>query len=96
MYTNRLTNNDILIKMEKTVTIIVGIIVIALCSYMGYTIHQSELRKKELDKKKSDCLDKEKEYLELIKYRAELSMPKTTPSANGKTKNKKVDVAKHN
>lgn len=97
--------------MEKAINIIVGIVVIAAAAFFCYSIQQEQLRRKEIDKKMSDNLQDQKEINKIIKEKLDsgklnlmgldekgghVFAKATLPSANGKKKNKKVDVAKHN
>lgn len=52
--------------MKNTIQIIAAIVVIAALSYVTYLTYQDNIRKKELDKKMSDNLDKNKEINDLI------------------------------
>lgn len=52
--------------MKNTIQVIAAIVVIAALSYVTYLAYQDNIRKKELDKKMSDNLDKNKEINDLI------------------------------
>lgn len=86
--------------MEKAVNIICAVVIITVFSFMGYFGYQSNLRAKELDKKKSDCLDKEKELLDLAKKKIEeegiriVVSSIAKPSSNGHKKEKKIKLKK--
>lgn len=57
--------------MRNTIIIIAGVVVIAAMAFFVYTIQQSEIRKKELDKKMSDNLEQQKQINELIRKKLE-------------------------
>lgn len=86
--------------MEKTINIIVAIVVIAATAFGLYTLQQFSLRSKELDKKRSDNLEQQKQINDLIieKLKSnEIDLMTTDqcqlsyehPSKNGKTKTKR-------
>lgn len=91
--------------MEKAINIIIAVVVIGVFSFIAYTFHQESLRSKELDKKRSDNLDDQKEINKLLKEKIAsgeiniISVDTCTlsslkaPSANGKKK-KTVKLSK--
>ena len=89
--------------MKNTIVIICGIVIIAVTAFFAYIIQQASQRQKELDKKQSDNLQQQKEINEIIKQKLESNemnvviktLKENLPSANGKSKSKKVNVAKH-
>lgn len=87
-------------SIEKTISticiILITCIIIVTCAYEIYDIKQASLRKKELDKKRSDCLQQEHEINESILKKLqsnELNVVGFDENENrlfGKTKTKRI------
>jgi preprotein translocase subunit YajC len=52
--------------MEKTINIIVAIVIVAAVAFFIYTTQREQIRKKEIEKKLSDNLNQQKEINEII------------------------------
>lgn len=90
--------------MEKAINIFVGIVIVSVACFGCYLIQQANIRQKELDKKRSDTLEQQKEINSLIIEKIKdgsINLMSTdqmkfcqAPSSNGNKKRKSVKLTK--